>query len=833
MQSRRRFFLAAVLPALLLCTAPVAATQSDTLRIAGLSAPVEILRDPWGISHIYAQSERDLFFAQGFNVARDRLFQLEMWRRQATGTVAEILGPRAVQRDRGARLLRYRGDLRRELNHYHPRGEAIIGAFVQGINAYVALTEQNPDLLPIEFRMLGIRPGRWTPEVVISRHNGLYRNAGSEIRMARMVERLGADLVKELLLLEPGDPDLTLPEGLNVSLMPDEILELYNAARAPLDFQREDLAAAYRGEGSSLAQLAGALPAPPRVEEYAIQDVGSNNWVVSGARTLSGRAIMANDPHRSIQLPSLRYWVHLVAPGWNVIGGGEPSLPGVSIGHNEHGAWGLTIFSVDQEDLYIYETDPANPARYRYRGRWEEMRVVRDTIHVKGEAPVAVELRFTRHGPVLHEDPQNRRAYALRAAWLEVGSAPYLASLRMNQARSWEEFREACSYSRTPAENMVWADVRGNIGWQAAGITPIRPNWSGLLPVPGEGRYEWRGFLPILDLPHLHNPPEGYIATANENNLPPGYRHAVGFEWTDPFRLARIAEVLGSGRKLTMTDMMRLQQDELSIPARTLVPLLRTLRSGDPRMQQALEMLGSWDYLLDRGSVPAAIYVAWERRLVENTYQRMLPPEAADLFTARSLRRTIGWLTAPDGRFGADPLAGRDSLLLRSLEEALAELRTRAGDDPRQWQYGQERLKHAHIRHPLSELVDAAARARLDVGPHPRGGYSQTVNATGGGYNQPAGASFRIITETGEWDSALGTNTPGQSGDPESPHYTDLFTLWAEGRYFPVLFSRSKVEAAAEGATVLVPAPARAAVLPTRATGERPGRRRAGRRAGS
>ncbi|MBA2245783.1 MAG: penicillin acylase family protein, partial [Gemmatimonadetes bacterium] len=204
MQSRRRFFLAAVLPALLLCTAPAAATQSDTLRIAGLAAPVEILTDPWGISHIYAQSERDLFFAQGFNVARDRLFQLEMWRRQATGTVAEILGPRAVQRDRGARLLRYRGDLRRELNHYHPRGEAIIGAFVQGINAYVALTEQNPDLLPIEFRMLGIRPGRWTPEVVISRHNGLYRNAGSEIRMARMVERLGADLVKELLLLEPG-----------------------------------------------------------------------------------------------------------------------------------------------------------------------------------------------------------------------------------------------------------------------------------------------------------------------------------------------------------------------------------------------------------------------------------------------------------------------------------------------------------------------------------------------------------------------------------------------------------------------------------------------------
>lgn len=788
-----------------------AAAQSDTLRLAGLSAPVEILRDPWGISHIYAQNERDLFFAQGFNVARDRLFQLEIWRRQATGTVAEILGPRALQRDIGARLLAYRGDLRRELNHYHPGGEAIIGAFVEGINAYVALTERDPDLLPLEFRLLGIRPGRWTPEVVISRHNGLYRNAGSEIRMARMVERLGPDLVKELLLLEPGDPDLTLPEGVNVALMSDEILELYNAARAPLSFQREDLAAAYRVDGASLAQLASALPAP--VDEYPIQNLGSNNWVVSGARTLSGRAIMANDPHRSIQLPSLRYWVHLVAPGWNVAGGGEPALPGVSIGHNEHGAWGLTIFSVDQEDLYVYETDPANPARYRYRGRWEEMRVIRDTIHAKGEAPVAVELKFTRHGPVLYEDPQNRRAYALRAAWLEVGSAPYLASLRMNQARTWAEFREACGYSRTPAENMVWADVQGNIGWQAAGITPIRPNWSGLLPVPGDGRYEWSGFLPILNLPHLHNPPEGYIATANENNVPPGYPHAVGFEWADPFRLARIAEVLGSGRKLTMTDMMRLQQDELSIPARTLVPLLHPLRSSDPPTQQALEMLGSWDYVLDRGSVPAAIFVVWERRLVENTYQRMLPPEAAELVTARSLRRTIGWLTAPDGRFGTDPLAGRDSLLLWSLEEALAELRTRAGDDMRRWQYGQERLKHSLIRHPLSDLVDDGTRARLDAGPHPRGGYGHTVNATGSGYNQPAGASFRIIAETGDWDGALGTNTPGQSGDPESPHYRDLFTLWAQGRYFPVLFSRSKVEAAAVRTTVLAPALTRAAGL--------------------
>ena len=257
---------------------------------------------------------------------------------------------------------------------------------------------------------------------------------------------------------------------------------------------------------------------------------------------------MANDPHRVIEAPSLRYWVHLVAPGWNVIGGGEPVLPGVSIGHNEHGAWGLTIFGSDSEDLYVYETNPANPNEYRYQGRWEAMRVVPDTIPVKGQADAKVELKFTRHGPVLHEDRANRRAYALRAAWMEQGGAPYLASLRMNQARTWEEFRDACSYNRMPSENMVWVDRKGNIGWQAAGIAPLR-SWSGLLPVPGDGRFEWEGYLPITALPSEVNPARGYVATANHYLFPNDYAYDAARHWTwaDPYRARRIEEVLGSG----------------------------------------------------------------------------------------------------------------------------------------------------------------------------------------------------------------------------------------------------------------------------------------------
>jgi penicillin amidase len=755
--------------------------QADTLRAAGVREPVEIVRDRWGVPHIYARNTHDLFFAQGYNAARDRLFQLEMWRRRATGTLAEVLGRRELKRDHGARLLAFRGDMKKELRHYHPEGEEIVGAFVAGVNAYVAETERRPELLPPEFAVLGIRPGRWTPEVVVSRHNGLFSNVGQEVALARAVHRVGPGVVESVATFGPGEAKLALDPAVDATLLSERVLELYQASRAPLRFLAEDV-----------------RPAPLSWAE-APGTVGSNNWVVSGSRTASGRPLLANDPHRALQMPSLRYWVHLSAPGWNVIGGGEPALPGVSIGHNEHGAWGLTIFGLDQEDLYVYETHPRDPALYRYRGRWERMRTVRDTIPVKGEAPVVVELRFTRHGPVLHQDPAHRRAYALRAAWLEPGTAPYLASLRMDQARSWEEFREACRYSFTPAENMLWADTAGTIGWQAVGVAPVRRRWSGLLPVPGDGRYEWEGYLPVLELLHLANPAQGFIATANENNVPPGYPHldAVGRSWADPYRVMRIREVLGAGRGLTARDMAALQHDETSLPARTLVPLLGALRSGDSLTERARQRLLGWNHVLAAESVPAGVYVAWERRLQRNLHALLVPAEARPFLPSVDMERLLAWATTPRPE--------RDALLLRSLEEAVRELREKLGADVEGWRYGQEGFKHVHVRHPLSEVVDSATRARLDAGPLPRGGSGQTVNATGGRDRQTHGATFRLVADLADWDASLGTNAPGQSGDPRSPHYRDLFAPWARGEYFPVLYSRAKVEAAAEGRTVLVP----------------------------
>ena len=370
-----------------------------------------------------------------------------------------------------------------------------------------------------------------------------------------------------------------------------------------------------------------------------------------------------NDPHRVQGAPSLRYWSHLVAPGWNVIGGGEPMLPGVSIGHNDVGAWGLTIFGTDGEDLYVYETNPANPNQYKYRGAWEDMRVVKDTIAVKGAAPTPVDLKFTRHGPVLFEDPAHHKAYALRAAWMEIGAAPYLASLRMDQARTWEEFREACTYSRIPAENMMWADASGTIGYQAVAITPIRPQLvSGLVPVPGDGRYEWDGYLPIKALPHVVNPQKGYCATANNYLFPARLSVPRGAALHRHRPVPRLAHQRGPalrapphGRRHDAAAERRPVAAGAGAGAAAARPAGRRRRRGQGAGDAArLELrprqgLGRRRHLRDVAAASAR--------------QHAQPARAGGGrgdFGGLSMKKIIEWLHAPDGRFGDNPIAGRD-----------------------------------------------------------------------------------------------------------------------------------------------------------------------------
>lgn len=774
--------------------------SAQTLKMPGLQQPVEIIRDQWGVSHIYAKNEHDLFFAQGYVAATDRMFQLELWRRQATGTVAEWLGPTEIKRDIGTRLFKFRQNLDQEFAHYHPRGKVIITAYTEGVNARVAEVRKDTTKLPFELKLLKTLPGFWTPDVVISRHQGLIANLTSELSYSRQVHAMGEDKTRELNWFHPTrnpdkEPKLTLEKGVDGAALSQNILDLYNSFRAPVRFKKE---------GDKIGQAFDFMKWYETEKEYT----GSNNWTLSGEKSESHFPMLANDPHRTQSTPSLRYWMHLNAPGWNVIGAGEPTLPGVSIGHNDYGAWGLTISRADCEDLYVYDTNPNNPNQYQYKGQWVSMKVMTDTIPVKGQQPHIATLKFTRHGPVVFEDTKAHKAYAVRAGWMDVGCAPYLASLRMNQSKNWDEFRDACSYARLPSLNMIWADKSGHIGWQISGLSPIRPNWSGLVPVPGDGRFEWAGYLPIKQLPHVSDPAKGFVATANSNLTSPDFqpRNAMAWEWSTPYRTNRLEEVLGSGKRFNLSDFAQLQTDLLSIPARTLVPLLAFAPMSDEDVKKAADMLRNWDFRLAPESVQAAIYIEWEDKLSDYVYAKLVPKEAQTHFRTLSTKVLIDNLLTPSPAvFGLKSLETRNQVVASCLKDALDVLTKRLGKDITKWTYGQATNKHITITHAFSDWVNPDRQKQINIGPVPRGGNAETVNNSGNTLNQTHGPSFRILVDTENWDKTLGVNSPGQSENPDDPHYRDLFDLWNRGEYFPVYFSKEKIKSVSDKTLLLTP----------------------------
>ena len=772
----------------------VQAQNSGHLQVKNLQAGVEVLRDKWGVNHIYAQNQHDLFFAQGYCAAKDRLFQFELWRRQATGTLAEILGRRELKRDFGARLFAFRGDMDKELNHYHQQGKEIVYAFVEGVNAYIDQVNQHPEQLPVEFHLLSIKPGKWTPEVVVSRHQGVLGNITTELNIGRAVALAGEAKVKDLLWFHPGSPLLTLDTAINKKLLFQDILEPYTSFRKDVEFEAGDIDAA--SLNASAHTNAPALPAQSiYYDEHSFGHAveGSNNWVIAGSHSANGHTLLANDPHRKIALPSLRYITHLVAPGWNVTGGGEPEIPGISIGHNDAGAWGITISETDGEDMLVYDLNPAYLNQYWYKGKWVAMKEIRETIPVKNETPVHVTLRYTIHGPVTFIDSANHKAYAVRSASLEPGGAPYLSALRIDQAKTWEAFRDACSYSHVPALNMVWADKKGNIGWQTVGLVPIRKNFSGMVPVPGDGRYEWSGYLPIKERPHTFNPAKGFIATANQDLVPKDFTHeeTAGFMWPDAFRGDRLNAILSADKKMDIGKMKALQTDYFSVPASALVPMLSSIGMDQELAKKAKEKLATWNFVLDKKSIPAAIYVMWEHVLMQQANLQLVP-ENIQPFISVQTTKLIGWLQNPDQRFGVDAVAARNKFLKETFELAVNQLQDKLGD-MNNWQYGQEKFKHSVMIHPLGNLVNDRWKNKLNTQVLPRGGYGHTIGSTGDGDNQGTGASFRFITDTGDWDNAWMINSPGQSGNPASDYYKNLFSLWANDQYFPAYFSKKKI----------------------------------------
>jgi len=717
-------------------------TISGETTVAELSADVEVVRDRWGVPHIYAKNQDDLFTAQGYVMAQDRLWQMEVWRRQRQGRLAEILGASAVDRDRVARLLKYRGPMDdREWTSYHPDGKRIFTAFAAGVNAYIRQHAKN---LPVEFKLTGITPEPWTAEMLVLR-SATFGDVSSELQLARNVVRLGAEQANKQRAPDPWD-DLKLPEGLDLASIGENVAT--PGGRGGGGGVRPAIVDPYR---AWVGGRGGAGNDPGEIREP-----GSNNWVVSGKMSVTGKPVVANDPHREVGNPSLRYIVHLVAPGWNVIGASEPPFVGIALGHNERLAWGLTIAGNDQEDVYVEDVNPANANEVRFRGAWEPMRVMSEQILVKGQAPQTIELKFTRHGPVFYEDKPNKRVYVIRSALLEPGTGAYLGGLRLSQAKTCRDFLEAAMFWKAPTENLICGDVDGNIAWQASALTPnrvapkgdaTRRSWMGRLPVPGTGAYEWEGFR--RDLPREFNPERGFIATANNNIHPQGFTPPVMFKssTTVPFdRITRLLQMITSGQKYSMDDHRRMQGDALSLRAASEVPLFKGWSSTNADVERARALIAQWDGTLRIDSAAAAIHSAWR--------------------TASSMQE----------RDASRAVAQRQPQHEASLAKAVEQLKASQGADWSGWRWG--RMHTRAFPHPFVQAFDLP-----------------TVERPGGtGAVAADGASFREIMDVSDWDRSLATNVPGQSAQPGSPYYDNLLKLWAADTYFPLVYSRARVQ---------------------------------------
>jgi len=771
------------------------------LYTAGLRKSVEIIRDRWGIAHIYAKNTHDLFFAQGFVAGQDHMWALELWRRNAEGKLAEVLGPKYLERDKFARVLRYRGDWEAELIKYHQEGPLIFSAFAAGVNASIkhALARKR---VPVEFDLSGFQPEPvWTAQTLLSRMPvwAITRNIDAELAYALAAKSMGLERLKEIAVTDP-PTELTWPDGLDPADINPKILDIARGANA-FNFS-------VQSPEPSVSATA--------VAELSIDDarstMGSNNWVVGGKKSATGMPLLANDPHRVLQNPTLRYWVHLVAPGWNVMGVTELGLPGVSIGHNERVGWGFTVLMGDQADLYVEQTRSGDPDQYRFRGEWKRMKIDVEEIAIKGVGVERFRVKTTVHGPLVYEDPIGHRAYALRWTGFETGGHGYLGSLNLLQAHDWPDFTRRAAHSWYANHSLVYADVDGNYGYLSTGLTPRRVGWNGLFPVPGhEGKYEWDGYIPTDLLPRSLNGAAGFYASANNNVFPSIFPGAsappFSYEYVTPFRYERIVEILSEDRKFSVRDLQKMQGDVLSRVAGRLVSLLKDAQSDKPEVRAAIDELSRWNFQVNADSVAAAIYEFWYLKLSQLVYAKKLPSTSAASIRFDT-RRVLAWVERPDADFGTDPVAERNRLLVTALEQALESLRLLAGNDRAKWAWGS--IHQARFVHPLENQNAAAI---FKIAPVPRSGDDQTIQVTGGasekGAEQRGGATVMFVFDVQNWDRSVGLNAPGNESQIGSAHYSDLIPLWRDNEPFPLFFSKQKVRSAALNRVTLLPQVAR------------------------
>jgi penicillin amidase len=771
-----------------------ARAQPREVAVQGLSAKLDIAVDRWGIPHVSAGSVNDAFFGQGYAMAMLRLWQLDLSYRRQVGRLAEVFGPAFVPFDRATRLFHFRGPLQEEWKRLDPRVEGIARSFVAGINARIKEVRDDRSLLPPEFVALDMVPSFWSVEDLLKVRYFPGPNVRAEVRRAELAckEALALDS-----LYQPLEPawTLTVPEGLDPCDVRRSDLHIYDYLTGPLPLASVPI---------RLKKTEAAMPAIALATDLDAQE-GSNAWVVAPSRTTTGRPILANDPHLPFSIPSPRMISHLSAPGFNAIGNGPVGRPGFQFSHNERIAIGRTDFQIDQQDLYVLELSEDGKTWRGPQGPEPVERIVVN-IDVRDGDPEKVELAYTSLGPIISEARERRRAFVVRAVSLQPGAVSNLDFVPQALAGNWGEFRRALRYA-VYGTNYMYADVDGNIGWQAAGWVPVRARHDGLMPVSASGDYAWKGILSLDEMPHEFNPERGWIASANQMPFPPDWPAAerrISFEWASPDRYRRVSERLLQLKPHAPADSWTLQQDVHSARASRLVALLATL-PRDPADEAQTLLLG-WNGHIDADSQAAALYELWGFELQKEAVRLLVPEAARTLIPFIYGLTLLDLLEKPDGRLGSDPVKARDGLMMRALAGAMTHLKSRA--KPGQGLPTWGALHEVVLHHALQARLPAGLSEQSSVSGRGTAGDGTTVFArwwTPPRTNATGGASFRTVVDVGNWDEARGTNGPGQAGTPGDLHYRDLYPLWLNNESFPLSFTAEAVARVAESTVTLRP----------------------------
>lgn len=778
--------------------------QVDGKRtLAGINAPVDIVRDVHGIPHIYAKSQGDAYFALGYVHAQDRLWQMELNRRIPAGRLAEILGPNAVDTDRFIRTLGVRRNAEKILDNLSQQTRNALDAYARGVNAYLA---DSSDPLPPEFLLTGAPvPAPWQPVDSIGWQTLMAWDLGAnwtqELLRMRLSQRLTLGQINEFLAPYPGDPALPT----------------------------QDYTVLYRelvGTTGHLAKVASI--APPSY----VDGMGSNNWVVGGGLSETGKPLLANDPHLGLSAPALWYFAHLSAPGLNVIGATLPGIPSVVLGHNDRIAWGFTNTAPDVQDLYIERVNPDDRRQYQTPDGWAEFKVRNETIKVKGLTDVTIEVRETRHGPVItgalpimEKAPLDAKKYAVSFAWtaLRPDDLTLQAGMKFNVAQNWEQFLDGAKDFGSPQQNIVYADIDGNIGFVAPARVPVRKpenDLKGLAPAPGwDARYDWTGFIPFEELPRKYNPGSQRIMTANHKIVDTDYPHFLTSEWASPYRARRIDSLLDARPKHSMASFAAIQKDHLSLAAQEILPVLRKTVPRSERAKAALNMLIAWDGSMDGNRAEPLIYTAWIRMASKQIFADEIGEALMkDYWEQRNVHlSTVNVLMNKDGqgRWCNDvtvAVKGNrqscEEVLAISLDAALADLEKRYGPDMTKWQWGEAHAARSEHR-PFGKVDFLAKYFDIRV---PTPGDTFTVNVGRHNFRDEKApfanrhaASLRALYDLSNLENSQFMHSTGQSGNVLSPYYRTFVQRWADVNYVPMKTRREDVEKERLGVLTLQP----------------------------